>query len=1230
MKRKLLTTLLVLCSIVGVMGFAACGDSNNDDNVHNLANHQHYPERFEDSMGEWSVVEQATCLKKGTKQRSCSECEYSEEQSFEGEHAYGEWEIKWTATCTREGEQQRVCDECGGTDRQTVPMLKHNEVVDKAVSPTCTESGLTEGRHCSECSTVFVAQESVYALGHEEIHHEGKEATCTVDGWDAYETCLRCDYSSYQAIPASHRPIIDDFVSPTCTETGLTEGSHCSECDEVLVAQQSVAALGHDEVPHEGKTPTCTQLGWAAYETCSRCDYTTYKGVYAEHDYDKTDICTVCTHEKGATAGLSFTLAADGNSYSVANIGNATDTDIVIPSTYQRKPVNAIAERAFRYNSKITSVVIPDSVTTIGEEAFNSCEALTSITVGKGVATIGSSAFAYCAKLTELNFNATAMLDLASENLVFATTGEGGDGITVNVGANVTKIPAYMFFPNKYSNPYAPKIMSVVFAENSECESIGERAFSYCESLASIAIPESVTAIGDSAFVCCESLSSVTLPNNLTQIGKSVFSNCTMLTSITIHETVTTIGHSAFYGCSALEEINFNATAVSDLTWSGGVFQDAGTSEKGITVNVGANVTKIPAYLFYQCNIVHVAFAENSACESIGDSAFESCEKLVDVQLSNGITSIGNKAFYYCSSLKSAKLPNDLITIGDYAFYFTALKSVTISEGVTSIGSSSFYGCSDLTEIHYNATSESLKCYFTGAGENADSLVVSIGANVTKISDGLFSNSYVSSLMFAQDSKCATIGENAFAWCAKLTNITIPESVTTIGKNAFAWCTVLTEIHYNATAITDFVNGSVFTDSGTSTARITVGANVTKIPANLFAGISAISVIFAENGVCESIGEMAFYNASLRNVVIPDSVTTIGKAAFQNCDSMTSLTVGANVTSLGEYAFACAGLTEVNYNATAMPDLLNNNHVFSSAGTGGDGITVRVGANVTKIPKYLFYNSDSSSTEPKIKSVVFAENGVCESIGAYAFYSIESLTNVTLTDSIVTIGVGAFNYCIGLTVVTIPKNVTTMERAFDDCTNLTEIYFNATAMQDFEDTPFSGCTEAGITVHIGANVTRIPAYLFNSGNGNMNKRTLNIANVVFTENSVCESIGESAFFQCTELTSIVLPKSVTSIGRHAFNMCTGLTSIDISSVTSIGQAAFSNCVALESITIGGDVTQLVDVFAYCTALTSINFNGTIAQWNSIEKGGDWNINTGAYTIFCTDGRISKTGDITYN
>ena len=224
-------------------------------------------------------------------------------------------------TCTTGGYTTHTCIACGNsyTDSE-VAALGHTEVIDAAVDATCTESGLTEGKHCSVCGEVIVAQQVVAALGHTEVIDAAVDATCTEAGLTEGKHCSVCGevIVAQQVVAAlGHKEVVDAGKDATCTEPGLTEGKHCSVCGTVIVAQTEIPALGHsyDAVVTE---PTCTEQGYTTH-TCSICgdSYTDNAVDALGHSYESVVTDPTCV-EGGYT---TYTCSVCGDFY----IDGATD-----------------------------------------------------------------------------------------------------------------------------------------------------------------------------------------------------------------------------------------------------------------------------------------------------------------------------------------------------------------------------------------------------------------------------------------------------------------------------------------------------------------------------------------------------------------------------------------------------------------------------------------------------------------------------------------------------------------------------------------------------------------------------------------------------------------------------------------------------------------------------------------------------------------------------------------
>ena len=341
---------------------------------------------------------------------------------------------------------------------------------------------------------------------------------------------------------------------------------------------------------------------------------------------------------------------------------------------------------------------------------------------------------------------------------------------------------------------------------------------------------------------------------------------------------------------------------------------------------------------------------------------------MLTVKIEAGVTTIGNEAFLNCSSLTSVTIPNSVTTIGLRAFDgCRSLTSVTIPNSVTTIRECAFDSCYSLTSVK-------------------------IGNSVTTIGDCAFR--YCNSLTSVTiPNSVTTIGVGAFDGCRSLTSVTIPNSVTTIGVGAFDGCRSLTSIDVASGNLNYSSKDGVLFDKNKSTLiQYPIGNKRTEytIP----------------NSVT-TIGSYAFDDCSnLTSVTIPNSVTTIGKYAFSDCSGLTSVTIGNSVTTIGGHAFSgCSGLTSVT-----IPN------------------------SVTTIGEYAFEFCSGLTSVTIPNSVT--------TIGESAFSGCSSLTSVTIPNSVTTIGKYAFIYCRSLTSVTIPNSVTTIgDYAFYSCSSLKDVYY---------------------------------------------------------------------------------------------------------------------------------------------------------------------------------------------
>ena len=450
------------------------------------------------------------------------------------------------------------------------------------------------------------------------------------------------------------------------------------------------------------------------------------------------------------------------------------------------------------------------------------------------------------------------------------------------------------------------------------------------------------------------------------------------------------------------------------------VEEGAISGSEDLKAKEGSYTLFIPRYL----NRKEVKTIKEKAFYSDGvdESTIYTFDKLI---LPDTLTSIGNSAFTSCKKLIELDIPSSVKSIGVYAFGdCSLLRKVLLHEGIEDIGIGSFCDCVNLIEINLPS---SIKTIDTDVFSRCYSLEsITLPVNITSIPERCFTG--CSSLIkISFDGILTEIKEEAFSNCESLTSFNIPDTVTSIGVQAFLGCSHLSDVKLPS-SITSLSRG-IFSGCRSLTS-IEIPSNVTSIGDSAFHGCSALSSITIPSSV-KSIGETAFFLSGLESIVIPENVTSIGEGAFQLCSNLTTITFnGKKISSIAANTFKEC----INLSSITLPDSITSIGTFAFSNCS-NLTSVTLNNTLAKISDYAFFQCSN------LKNVVIP--GGVQTLGEYAFSDCSKLDSITLKEGLLTIEDRCFEGCSSLKTITIPSTVNIMNGLpFRWCQNLTEIIIN--------------------------------------------------------------------------------------------------------------------------------------------------------------------------------------------
>ena len=653
------------------------------------------------------------------------------------------------------------------------------------------------------------------ALATESIPDTTPETTIGAPTESVPETSLQVPTeSASESVPETSSQTPSESVTPTSSqEESSTQESTPQSSAEASTEEETSEEETSEEESTEETTEETTQ------ETTPE-ETTTEEPEWSEQA------------PKEDTKGLTFSFSEDGQTVSITGFDGSRSV-VEIPETYGGAKVTSIAAGAFRGQTMITDVVIPEGVTYIGREAFAGCSALVRVQIPTSVTQVGANLF------EGTPYDSTLTGELVYINSILYRC--QSDAVTVSIRQGTTVIAEEAFI-NRVN------LAAIVVPDG--VSYIGSNAFKNCSALSQIEIPKSVRDIVANAFdgtkwyedrkhemiyindllyrvpaeiivqseqptgslsdkdaaeLAKSGVATQIVPNTNVIVKEDITTICTLafantpVQTVQLPSTLTTIRYGAFQNCTALKQI----TLPESMTFiEGGAFQNCSALS---SISVPQNVTYLGASAFSGCTSLTSATLPQ-AITRISSGLFENCSSLTTVQASSALTSIGSRAFAETSALSSFTFPQTLTAVGAESFTGSGIVTANLPQSVTYLGAGAFADCTKLvyaqvpaaiqairertfrncTELKNVSIPEGIRYIGAAAFQNDVSLqTVDFAQSLLTICDNAFEGSGVGEGLVLP-SALRTIGSRAFAGCMRLTSLTIPADVRKMGSQAFA------------------------------------------------------------------------------------------------------------------------------------------------------------------------------------------------------------------------------------------------------------------------------------------------------------------------------------------------------------------------------------------------------------------------------------------------------------